>query len=78
MCNASSADNLPHCASAGPDEVCTLIDGSVDAREITSVLVDHGERGYVKIAETQQREALKGAIDDWFGTHRERSLQWCA
>ena len=39
----------------GPAEVGTLIDGSVDPRDITSVLVDMAVRGYVKIVETQHK-----------------------
>jgi uncharacterized membrane protein len=39
----------------GPAEVGTLIDDSVDPRDITSVLVDLAVRGYVKIVETQHK-----------------------
>jgi len=42
----------------GPAEVGTLIDGSVDPRDITSVLVDLAVRGYVKIVETQHKGFL--------------------
>ena len=42
----------------GPAEVGTLIDGSVDPKDITSVLIDMAVRGYVKIVETQHKGFL--------------------
>ena len=42
----------------GPAETGTLIDDSVDARDITSVLVDLAVRGYVKIVETTHKGLL--------------------
>ena len=47
----------------GPAEVGTLIDGSVDPRDITSVLVDLAVRGYVKIVETQHKGFLSTTKD---------------
>jgi len=47
----------------GPAEVGTLIDGSVDPRDITSVLVDMAVRGYVKIMETQHKGFLSSTKD---------------
>ena len=47
----------------GPAEVGTLIDGSVDPRDITSVLVDMAVRGYVKIVETQHKGFLSTTKD---------------
>ena len=47
----------------GPAEVGTLIDGSVDPRDITSVLVDMAVRGYVKIVETQHKGFLSSTKD---------------
>jgi uncharacterized membrane protein len=47
----------------GPAEVGTLIDGSVDPRDITSVLIDMAVRGYVKIVETQHKGFLSSTKD---------------
>ncbi|MGC2745095.1 MAG: DUF2207 domain-containing protein, partial [Candidatus Angelobacter sp.] len=47
----------------GPAEVGTLIDGSVDPRDITSVLVDLAVRGYIKIVETEHRGFLSSTKD---------------
>jgi uncharacterized membrane protein len=47
----------------GPAEVGTLIDNSVDPRDITSVLVDLAVRGYVKIVETQHKGFLTTTKD---------------
>jgi uncharacterized membrane protein len=47
----------------GPAEVGTLIDDSVDPRDITSVLVDLAVRGYVKIVETQHKGFLSTTKD---------------
>ena len=47
----------------GPAEVGTLIDGSTDPRDITSVLVDLAVRGYVKIVETQHKGFLSTTKD---------------
>jgi uncharacterized membrane protein YgcG len=47
----------------GPAEVGTLIDGSVDPRDITSILVDMAVRGYVKIVETQHKGFLSSTKD---------------
>jgi uncharacterized membrane protein len=47
----------------GPAEVGTLIDDSVDPRDITSVLVDLAVRGYVKIVETEHKGFLSTAKD---------------
>jgi uncharacterized membrane protein len=69
----------------GPAEVGTLIDGSVDPRDITSVLVDMAVRGYVKIVETQHKGFLSTTKDyefhllkdqgDWKGlTDYERAM----
>jgi uncharacterized membrane protein YgcG len=69
----------------GPAEVGTLIDGSVDPRDITSVLIDMAVRGYVKIVETQHKGFLSStkdyefhllkSPDDWKGlTDYERAM----
>ncbi len=47
----------------GPAEVGTLIDDSVDPRDITSVLVDMAVRGYVKIVETVHKGFLTSSKD---------------
>ena len=69
----------------GPAEVGTLIDGSVDPKDITSVLIDMAVRGYVKIVETQHKGFLSSTKDyefhllkdqgDWKGlTDYERAM----
>jgi hypothetical protein len=69
----------------GPAEVGTLIDNSVDPRDITSVLVDMAVRGYVKIVETEHKNFLHATRDyefhllkgrgDWSGlTDYERAM----
>jgi len=47
----------------GPAEVGTLIDDSVDPRDITSVLVDMAVRGYIKIVETTHKGFLTSSKD---------------
>jgi uncharacterized membrane protein YgcG len=59
----------------GPAEVGTLIDGSVDPRDITSVLVDVAVRGYVKIVETQHKGFLSSTKDYEFHLLKDPS-QW--
>jgi uncharacterized membrane protein len=59
----------------GPAEVGTLIDGSVDPRDITSVLVDLAVRGYVKIVETQHKGFLSSTKDYEFHLLKDPS-QW--
>jgi len=59
----------------GPAEVGTLIDGSVDPRDITSVLVDMAVRGYVKIVETQHKGFLSTTKDYEFQLLKDRN-QW--
>ena len=59
----------------GPAEVGTLIDGSVDPRDITSVLVDTAVRGYVKIVETQHKGFLSTTKDYEFHLLKDPS-QW--
>jgi uncharacterized membrane protein len=59
----------------GPAEVGTLIDDSVDPRDITSVLVDLAVRGYVKIVETQHKGFLSTTTDYEFHLLKDRS-QW--
>jgi uncharacterized membrane protein YgcG len=59
----------------GPAEVGTLIDGSVDSRDITSVLVDLAVRGYVKIVETQHKGFLSSTKDYEFHLLKDPS-QW--
>jgi uncharacterized membrane protein len=59
----------------GPAEVGTLIDGSVDPRDITSVLVDMAVRGYVKIVETQHKGFLSNTKDYEFHLLKDRN-QW--
>ena len=59
----------------GPAEVGTLIDGSVDPRDITSVLVDMAVRGYVKIVETQHKGFLSTTKDYEFHLLKDRN-QW--
>ncbi|MGZ4877465.1 MAG: DUF2207 domain-containing protein [Candidatus Angelobacter sp.] len=59
----------------GPAEVGTLIDGSVDPRDITSVLVDLAVRGYVKIVETQHKGFLTSTKDYEFHLLKDAN-QW--
>jgi uncharacterized membrane protein len=59
----------------GPAEVGTLIDNSVDPRDITSVLVDMAVRGYVKIVETQHKGFLTTSKDYEFQLLKKRD-QW--
>jgi uncharacterized membrane protein YgcG len=59
----------------GPAEVGTLIDGSVDPRDITSILVDMAVRGYVKIVETQHTGFLSSTKDYEFHLLKDPS-QW--
>ena len=59
----------------GPAEVGTLIDGSVDPRDITSILVDLAVRGYVKIVETQHKGFLSSTKDYEFHLLKDPS-QW--
>ena len=59
----------------GPAEVGTLIDGSVDPRDITSVLVDMAVRGYLKIVETQHKGFLYNTKDYEFQLLKSRD-QW--
>ena len=59
----------------GPAEVGTLIDDSVDPRDITSVLVDLAVRGYVKIVETQHKGFLSTTKDYEFHLLKDPS-QW--
>lgn len=59
----------------GPAEVGTLIDGSVDPRDITSVLVDMAVRGYVKIVETQHKGFLSSTKDYEFHLLKNRG-EW--
>ena len=56
----------------GPAEVGTLIDDSVDPRDITSVLVDLAVRGYVKIVETQHKGFLSSTKDYEFHLLKDR------
>jgi uncharacterized membrane protein len=59
----------------GPAEVGTLIDDSVDSRDITCVLVDMAVRGYVKIVETQHKGFLSNSKDYEFHLLKDSS-QW--
>ncbi len=59
----------------GPAEVGTLIDDSVDPRDITSVLVDMAVRGYVKIVETQHKGFLSTTKDYEFHLLKDRG-EW--
>ena len=59
----------------GPAEVGTLIDGSVDPRDITSILVDMAVRGYIKIVETQHKGFLYNTKDYEFQLIKPRD-QW--
>jgi uncharacterized membrane protein YgcG len=59
----------------GPAEVGTLIDGSVDPRDITSVLVDMAVRGYVKIVETEHKGFIMSTKDYEFQLLKSRD-QW--
>ncbi|HET9839053.1 MAG TPA: DUF2207 domain-containing protein [Candidatus Angelobacter sp.] len=60
----------------GPAEVGTLIDNSVDPRDITSVLVDLAVRGYVKIVETQHKGFLSTTKDYEFHLLKKDRNQW--
>ncbi len=59
----------------GPAEVGTLIDGGVNSRDITSVLVDMAVRGYVKIVETEHKGFLSSSKDYEFHLLKDSS-QW--
>jgi uncharacterized membrane protein len=59
----------------GPAEVGTLIDGSVNSRDITCVLVDMAVRGYVKIVETEHKGFLSSSKDYEFHLLKD-STQW--
>ena len=59
----------------GPAEVGTLIDGSVNSRDITCVLVDMAVRGYVKIVETEHKGFLSSSKDYEFHLVKDSS-QW--
>jgi uncharacterized membrane protein len=59
----------------GPAEAGTLIDDSVDPRDITCVLVDLAVRGYVKIVETQHKGFLSSSKDYEFHLLKD-SKQW--
>jgi uncharacterized membrane protein len=59
----------------GPAEVGTLIDGSVNSRDITCVLVDMAVRGYVKIVETEHKGFLTSSKDYEFHLLKDSS-QW--
>jgi predicted membrane protein DUF2207 len=59
----------------GPAEVGTLIDDSVDPRDISSVLVDMAVRGYVKIVETQHKGFLSNTKDYEFHLIKNRG-EW--
>jgi len=59
----------------GPAEVGTLIDGSVDPRDITSVLIDMAVRGYVKIVETEHKGFLSSTKDYEFHLLKNRG-EW--
>jgi uncharacterized membrane protein len=59
----------------GPAEVGTLIDGSVDPRDITSVLVDMAVRGYVKIVEVEHKGFIMSTKDYEFQLLKS-SDQW--
>ena len=59
----------------GPAEVGTLIDNSVDPRDITSVLVDLAVRGYVKIVELDHKGFLSHSKDYELHLIKDRS-QW--
>jgi uncharacterized membrane protein len=59
----------------GPAEVGTLIDGSVNSRDITCVLVDMAVRGYVKIVETEHKGFLSSSKDYEFHLLKDSS-QW--
>jgi uncharacterized membrane protein len=59
----------------GPAEVGTLIDDSVDPRDISSVLVDLAVRGYIKIVETKHKVLLFSSKDYELQLLKERG-QW--
>ncbi len=59
----------------GPAEAGTLIDGSVNSRDITCVLVDMAVRGYVKIVETEHKGFLSSSKDYEFHLLKD-STQW--
>jgi uncharacterized membrane protein len=55
-----------------PAEVGTLIDDSVDPRDVTSVLVDLAVRGYIKIVEAPHRGLLFSTKDYEFHLLKDR------
>ncbi|HKF23470.1 MAG TPA: DUF2207 domain-containing protein [Candidatus Angelobacter sp.] len=60
-------------AKMGPAEVGTLLDGSIDPRDITSVLVDLAVRGYVKIVETDHKVLVFNSKDYEFQLLKDRA-----
>ncbi len=58
-----------------PAEVGTLIDDSLDPRDITSTVVDLAVRGFVKIEETNERHLLFSSKDYLFHLQKSRE-QW--
>jgi hypothetical protein len=58
-----------------PAEVGSLVDDSVDARDITSTLVDLAVRRYIDIEETEEEGLLFKSKDYVFKLLRDRS-QW--
>jgi uncharacterized membrane protein len=57
----------------GPAEVGTLIDDTVNPRDITSVLVDLAVRGYIKIVETEHKGFLTTSKDYELHLLKDRS-----
>ncbi|HMF89379.1 MAG TPA: DUF2207 domain-containing protein [Candidatus Angelobacter sp.] len=62
-------------ANMGPAEVGTLIDDSIDARDITSILVDLAVRGYVKIVEADHKGLILTSKDYELHLLKDRA-QW--
>src|SRR5262249_47966442 len=59
-----------------PAETGTLIDDSVDARDITSILVDLAVRGYLKITEVNQSHLLIFKNKDYLFESLKEPADW--
>jgi uncharacterized membrane protein len=59
-----------------PAEVGTLIDDTVDARDITAILVDLAVRGYLKITEVQQSHLLVFKKKDYLFESLKDPAEW--
>jgi uncharacterized membrane protein len=59
-----------------PAEVGTLIDDTVDARDITAIIVDLAVRGYLKITEVEQTHLLMFKKKDYLFENLKDPAEW--